>query len=347
MKIEIVKAEKEHIKGGLAEGVTPVFIDGMMWRGNKTSVFAYLGEPNGREEKKPAVLLIHGGLGRAYDDWAAMWTQKGFVALAPDLNAQMYGKDGDFTPNPFGGPQGYGSFDNDCTDIEETWSGFCVRLLNACAEYLHSRSDVDSRRIFVHGISWGGYLTYLLLAECNLFALAGISYTTAYLYRDPYWQEKGLNERNMGGNCEKWKQSLDPESSIGKITTPCIWARGINDPPFSTDLVNATLGLFREGIVTPVFYKDLPHDQQNGSTVPEIVAAIENVAKGVIKTDGAYTYSVVYTCDFDKSARERVWFEDNIIADDYLRLHKKEWAAWYYNKRDENGLIKSTKIFFG
>lgn len=345
MKISIRKAEAEHKKNGLAKQITPVFIDGIKWRGKSTSVFAYLGSP-AVGGKKPAILLVHGGAGRAYDEWVKMWVQRGFVVLAPDLNAQMYGKEGDFTPNPAGGPAGYGSFTDDCTYLDDTWSVFCVQLLTACAEYLYSCSYVDSRKLFVHGISWGGYLTYLLLGKCRLFALAGVSYTTAFLYRDPYWIAEGLSEERMGSSYGKWVRYLDPKNSISDITTPLVWARGVNDPPFSTDLINDTLDLFAEGVVTPVFYREYAHNQEDGSRIAEIVTAIERAA-GVkeMRPSGKPAFSIVYTCDAGSDARARVWHEEKISADEYLRLNKKEWAAWYYNTYGEDGLFRSTRIY--
>lgn len=346
MSITVTAAKSSHRKEGLSNEISPIFIKGIAWKGDDTQVFGYFGKPQGCQEKRPAILLIHGGDGRAYDEWVDMWVKKGFIVLAPDLNAQMYGKDGDFTENSFGGPKGYGSFTDDLGDIENCWTRFCVRLLKECAEYLKGRADVDEMKLFVHGISWGGYLTYHLLSECNLFTLAGISYTTAYLYLDPYWKAAGLTEKDMGANYERWLKSLDPKNHIPKISTPCIWARGINDAAFSSELVNATLDLFKENIVTPVFYREYLHNQEDGCCPPEIVAAIENAAIPKPNQSHTYTYSVVYTKNRCEYTRDCVWEEETIAQDEYLRYRKEEWSAWYFNKKDEKGLITSTRVFY-
>ncbi len=346
MSITVKAAELSHIKEGLQKDIYPIFIEGVGWKKKETRVFGYFGKPQSHQEKYPAILLIHGGDGRAYDEWVKMWVDKGFIVLAPDLNAQMYGKDGDFTDNPLGGPKGYGSFTDDLGDIENCWTRFCVRLLKECAEYLKERVDVDKTKLFVHGISWGGYLTYHLLSECNLFTLAGISYTTAYLYLDPYWKDAGLTEDCMDANYEKWVNRLDPKNHINKISTPCVWARGINDAAFSSNLVNATLDLFGENIVTPVFYREYLHNQEDGCCPPEIVAAIENAVIPEKNQMHTYTYSVVYTKSHHPNARECVWEEEIIEKDKYLCYRKKEWSAWYFNKKDERGLITSTRVFY-
>lgn len=338
-----VKQADGHRKPGLAKQLHPVFLDGVPYCGVPTQVFAYQGQPVG-VGKHPAILLVHGGAGRAYDDWAAMWTRRGFVALAPDLNAQMYGVKGDFTPNPKGGPRGYGSFGEDPDRNGDTWAGFCVNLLRACADYLSTREDVDQTRIFVHGISWGGYLTYLLLGSCHVFALAGVSYTTAYLYRDEYWIERGLCQAQMGDCYHRWVARLDPAGYIGAISTPTVWARGINDTAFSTELVNDTLDLFRPGLITPVFYPEYQHSQEHGSCIPEIVTAIEDAAFGRVHASGEETYSVVYTRGGNR-VRDWGWIEEAIPASEYGHLKRPEWTAWYYNRRDRRKLITSTRIY--
>ena len=342
--IEIKHAEAGRRKPSLAAGIEPVFLEGVSWRGKPARIFAYLGRPAG-EGRHPAILLIHGGNGRAYDDWVKMWTERGFVALAPDLNAQMYGSEGDFTPNPAGGPKGYGSFDKEPCALEDTWTAFSVNLLCECAAWLHFREDVDLTKLFVHGISWGGYLTYLLLGRCRLFALAGVSYTTAYLYRDGYWIDAGLNEGQMGANYRRWIEQLDPAESIGWITTPTVWARGINDAAFSTGLVNDTLDLFRPGIVTPVFYPEYQHSQEHGCSIPEIVSAIEEAAFGGEDPGSEAVYSVVYTCGRGKNLRDWIWTEEPVSAGDYLCTSSSEWTAWYYNRRDRRDRLTSTRIY--
>ena len=64
--------------------VRPVYYEGAFYNGKPTRVFAYYAKPEG-EGPFPAVLLIHGGGGKAFADWAELWAKCGYVALAPDL----------------------------------------------------------------------------------------------------------------------------------------------------------------------------------------------------------------------------------------------------------------------
>ena len=50
--------------------------------------------------KFPAVVLVHGGGGKAFPQWVAKWAEEGYAAIAMDLG----GKDGEGAPLPNGGP---------------------------------------------------------------------------------------------------------------------------------------------------------------------------------------------------------------------------------------------------
>ena len=61
------------VEPGAPEGLTkPVWYAGEPWQGKPTRIFAWLGEPAGgaASGKHPAVLLVHGGGGKAFQDWA-------------------------------------------------------------------------------------------------------------------------------------------------------------------------------------------------------------------------------------------------------------------------------------
>src|SRR5262245_57338523 len=66
--------------------VQEVYYGGESFRGKPTRVFAYLGRPADRSVRRgPAMILVHGGGGKAFKAWAEHWAQRGYVALAMDL----------------------------------------------------------------------------------------------------------------------------------------------------------------------------------------------------------------------------------------------------------------------
>ena len=53
--------------------------------GKPTRVFAYYAAPEKREGKVPGMALVHGGGGKAFPHWAAMWAKRGYAALAMEI----------------------------------------------------------------------------------------------------------------------------------------------------------------------------------------------------------------------------------------------------------------------
>jgi hypothetical protein len=60
-----------------ADGVKSLFFKGLDYKGKQTRIFAYYGAPPStaepRTEKLPAMVLIHGGGGTAFDRWVKLW----------------------------------------------------------------------------------------------------------------------------------------------------------------------------------------------------------------------------------------------------------------------------------
>src|SRR6185436_2815754 len=70
---------------GICTGlVQEVYYQGETYHGKPTRVFAYLGRPASGKGPFPAMLLVHGGGGKAFREWAEHWAKRGYVALAMD-----------------------------------------------------------------------------------------------------------------------------------------------------------------------------------------------------------------------------------------------------------------------
>src|SRR5579871_6531073 len=68
--------------------LSSLYYAGEPYRGKPTRVFAYLARPEKVAGKLPAVVLVHGGGGTAFKQWAELWAERGYVALAMDLAGQ-------------------------------------------------------------------------------------------------------------------------------------------------------------------------------------------------------------------------------------------------------------------
>ncbi|MBO0700325.1 MAG: hypothetical protein J2P46_18140 [Zavarzinella sp.] len=70
--------------GAEAGQAREVYYPGESYQGKPTRVFAYYARPPGAGPF-PAVLLVHGGGGKAFRAWAEHWAGRRYCALAMDL----------------------------------------------------------------------------------------------------------------------------------------------------------------------------------------------------------------------------------------------------------------------
>jgi cephalosporin-C deacetylase-like acetyl esterase len=102
------------------------------------------------------MLLVHGGDGQAFREWAQMWAERGDAALAMDTAGQGPGK----TRLPDGGPdQGdetkFRPFAD--ADVRDMWTYHAVAAVVRGRSLLASLPEVDAIRIGITGINRGGY----------------------------------------------------------------------------------------------------------------------------------------------------------------------------------------------
>ena len=107
-----------------------VYYAGEPFQGKPTRIFAYYARPAQGDGPFPAMLLVHGGGGKAFREWAEHWAKRGYVALAMDLAG--HGPDGRL---PDGGPEqdDAGKF-RDFTDADarEMWTYHAVAAVLSC-----------------------------------------------------------------------------------------------------------------------------------------------------------------------------------------------------------------------
>lgn len=138
------------------------------YKGKPTRVFAYYAQPDKIDGKLPAVVLIHGGGGTAFAEWAQLWAKRGYIALAMDLAGHSEKR----KRLPDGGPdQDEGSRFNP-HDLKDMWSYHAVAAVIRGHSLLRSLPNVDTERIGVTGISWGGYLTCIVAGLDDRFKAA-------------------------------------------------------------------------------------------------------------------------------------------------------------------------------
>lgn len=261
--------------------IQAVFYDALPYEGKPTRVFAYLAVPDvPAGEKLPAMVLVHGGGGTAFHEWAKIWYDQGYAAIAMDLEGQL--PQNDFPNRPrhaFSGPARTGMFDDVDKPRNEQWMYHAVADIMLANSLLRALPEVDPARIGLTGISWGGVLSSLTAGVDERFVFAAPVYGCGYLY-----DSKGYFNR-MGATDEaalELRKYWDPARYFTDALMPMLWVNGDNDPHFSVDTMNHSHTSAGPASILSI-HPQMPHGHGPGwetKVVPEIYALADHLLKG-------------------------------------------------------------------
>lgn len=250
------------------------------YRNEETYAFAYLGIPEGvsASNKAPAVLLIHGGAGSAYWEWVKVWNDKGYVALAMDLEGHVPTKEGNlsspytelYTKSKFPGPNNH-NYDDSALPLEETWMYYAVQTSIIGNSFLHNLDCVDVQKIGVCGVSWGSVITSIITGYDNRFAFSIPIYGTVGL------AGKG---GNLASYYDKNPEALiwDDAEGLKKSETPMLFLCSNIDAHFSTRAIADTAAACKNGRI--IIVKDFLHSQYHATMMPEPYVFADEIVKG-------------------------------------------------------------------
>ncbi|MGE3311156.1 MAG: alpha/beta hydrolase family protein [Limisphaerales bacterium] len=202
--------------------------------GRPTRVFAYLGRPVAADpaERRPAMVLVHGGGGKAFSKWAEHWAERGYVALAMDLAGN--GPSGRL---PDGGPDQSDSVkfrEFGVGEEREMWSYHAVAAVIRGNSLVRSLPDVDPERVGITGISWGGYLTCLAASVDPRFKVAVPVYGCGFLGDNSVWKDKSLAAMSADAR-GRWLALFDPGNYLGRVSCPILFLNGTTDFAYPLD----------------------------------------------------------------------------------------------------------------
>lgn len=223
------------------KGVQAIFYDGIPYRGKPTKVFAYYGLPakdtlsNSPSQKYPGVVLIHGGGGTAFAEWVRLWNRRGYAAIAMDVcGCVPEGTYGNWKRHEDGGPPGWdASFEQIDGPDEDQWQRHAISAVILGHSLLASLPEVDSNRIGVTGISWGGYLTCITVGVDPRFRCAVPVYGCGFLGENSVWVP--TLERIGKERAQRWLTRWDPSVFLPLTKTPMLWVNGTNDFAYPMD----------------------------------------------------------------------------------------------------------------
>lgn len=224
-----------------AEGVKSFFYEGLPYHGKPTRIFAYYGVPatpagaNPEKEKLPAMVLIHGGGGTAFDRWVKLWNSRGYAAIAMDLcGCVPVGTYGKWERHEQGGPPGWDASFSQLDDaVEDQWTYHAVSAVVLAHSLIRSYPEVDADRIGVTGISWGGYMTSIVAGVDDRFKFAVPVYGCGFLGENSAWlpafEKLGPDKASL------WLKQWDPSEYLGEAKMPILWVNGTNDFAYPMD----------------------------------------------------------------------------------------------------------------
>ena len=320
-------AEPPAVEWGEPTGfVQPIYYEGEHFNNKPTRVFAYYGKPEG-DGPFPAVLLIHGGGGKAFADWAELWAKRGYVALAPDLAGN--GPDGrleDGGPNQ-GDLEKFRDFTIDDGDYKNMWTWQVIAALLRGHALLAAQKEVDADRIAATGISWGGYLTCILAGVDTKLKAAVPVYGCGFLDENSAWKES-VFDKMTPEHRQRWVTLFDPARHLGQATCPMLFVNGTNDfayPPASWHKST----LLPKGPVQRSFTIKLPHGHI--FTFKEVDTFIDSVllkdAKPLVTVspiqigDGKQTVTTTFNSEATIAQAELIWTSDDGV------WQKRDWKS--------------------
>lgn len=202
------------------------------YKGEESYAFGYLGFPEGTKEQddKPAVLLVHGGGGTAYYQWVREWNDRGYVALALDMEGHIPKESGTVDSGPadlyvkseYSAPHNQNYADADNLSIEETWMYYAVSTAIRGNSLLRKLDCVNKDKVGICGISWGGVITSITSGYDDRFAFSVPIYCT-------------LNNYGSSGNIPSYYVNhanalvWDDDIGLTSVSTPVLFLAGIND----------------------------------------------------------------------------------------------------------------------
>ena len=245
-------------------GVKQIFYESVPYKGKTTEVFACYGLPEGASAEKPvpAVVLVHGGGATALADWVELWNRRGFAAISMDTCGCVPS----WSANPYfnrnwpshekGGPRGWGKFPLAGDAPEDQWMYHAAAAVIIGHSFLRSLPEVDSDRIGVTGISWGGVLTCISAGLDDRFAYAMPVYGCGFLDNpDCSLSREG---EPTAEQLAKWIELWDPSHYLPNIKVPTYFLVGSNDKPFPLDSLSRSVELVAD--VRQQIIVDYPHN---------------------------------------------------------------------------------------
>lgn len=256
------------------DGVQAYFINSL----DNTQVFCYVGLPAGAsaENSVPAVVLVHGALGTAFYDWVRAWNDRGYAAIAmdtegriPSPEASTYHSVFETSVKPHGPANA--SFTDCSKPVSEQWVYHALASVIVSNSFIRSFREVDSSRVGITGVSYGGFLTCLAVGFDDRFSFAAPVY--GCLSNEESAGEFGTYINNNAG-ADLW----DGTGSLTASSAPILFVNSDTDRHFTVDSASRCVKASKYAALTLI--PGLTHGHAQGAEVKEVFAFADEICFG-------------------------------------------------------------------
>lgn len=260
----------------------------------KTKVFAYIGFPENASETNqvPAVVLVHGGGGHAYAEWVQKWVDRGYAAIAMDNTGYFpsdtgkgiagresddseywtYGLTGDFAEDDYINAPNNDAMQSANGPIQKQWMYHAVVQTILANNILRNDSRIDSTKIGITGISWGGNITSIAMGYDDRYAFAVPVYGAGYL-------DQSLSYMNEFFSKPEVKALWSAADRFDKVKCPVLWFGWANDPSFSVQSNSLSYLATKNSESILSMYQEFGHSHSWGWCAGEIYNFVDSVVK--------------------------------------------------------------------
>lgn len=239
-----------------------VYYDSIPYRGRDTKVFAYLAMPPG-DGPVPGVVLLHGGGGTAYPQWAQAWAQRGYAALALDMEGNEPVVPGGYerVRHVSAGPGRTGDFDDTALPVQEQWMYHGLAAASRGLSWLRSNPRVKAQPVGLVGISWGSMAAGILVTLDRRFDFCVPIYGCGCLPGDPAYFGPVFAENPEAARL--W----DPSGRFPAVKIPMLLVNGLMDTSFSLLSTVRSQALLQDAQLC--LRPDFPHGHEPAWEIPE------------------------------------------------------------------------------
>ena len=330
--------------GHVFDGIRALTYDGADLGGLHTKVFAHLGFPEDVSSPVPAMVLVHGGGGHPEDVWIRKWNERGYAAISMDTTgffpheaAPMYesapgNKKLERRLDPPFAEDGYtvaphNSAMRDCSlPVKDQWMYHAVAQVILAHNLLRADPRVDSAKIGLCGISWGGVITSVAIGYDPRFAFAVPIYGSGYLGCGHSDLDNGF--RNPG------VQIWFAERRFDRVRMPVLWLCWNDDCAFSLNSNSMSyLDTYGNNPSTRLsMLHNMLHSHHHGYTPEESYWFADHITRGrpVPQVTAAFAGGEVrWTCPADVKSVKLYWIDGKLH---YVKRRKYVFENCFMDK---------------